>query len=180
MHHHVRINPEHMKHCHSYHRTYATRGHHWASIVTVHAHLTCRSMSDPTRKKTRYTDPMLVQCWASVAAGGPALNQHWVSVSCWLGYVSKSRDLERRQSMREFPSVQFGDGMSWFSCRFNSNKTNEYNLSWVDLVWTAVFSGLIFTIIFTHVCAPKLLDLILTLLRLLHDQMRFTSSNCRL
>ena len=32
--------------------------------------------------QTRYTDPMLVQCWASVADDGPALNQQWVSVSC--------------------------------------------------------------------------------------------------
>ena len=29
--------------------------------------------------------PMMVQCWASVADGGPALNQHWVNVPCLLG-----------------------------------------------------------------------------------------------
>ena len=33
-------------------------------------------------QQTGYTDPMLVQCWASVADDGPTLNQHWVSVSC--------------------------------------------------------------------------------------------------
>ena len=30
-------------------------------------------------QQTRYTDPMLVLCWASVADDGPALNQHWVT-----------------------------------------------------------------------------------------------------
>ena len=36
----------------------------------------------------RYTDPMLVKCWASVADDSPTLNQHWVSVSCLLGIMS--------------------------------------------------------------------------------------------
>ena len=31
--------------------------------------------------------PMLAQCWASVADGGPTLYQHWVDVSCLLGPV---------------------------------------------------------------------------------------------
>ena len=34
-------------------------------------------------QQTRYIDPMLFQCWSSVADGGPTLKQHWVNVSCW-------------------------------------------------------------------------------------------------
>ena len=31
---------------------------------------------------------MLVLCWASVADGGPKLDQHWVKVSCLLGVLT--------------------------------------------------------------------------------------------
>ena len=37
-----------------------------------------------TPQQTRDVDPMLVQCWASVADGGPTLNQHRVHVPCFL------------------------------------------------------------------------------------------------
>ena len=33
-----------------------------------------------TSQQTRYINPMLVQCWASVKDGGPTLYQHWVNV----------------------------------------------------------------------------------------------------
>ena len=39
----------------------------------------------PPNHQTRYTDPMLVQCWSSVTDAGPTLSQHRVSASCWLG-----------------------------------------------------------------------------------------------
>ena len=47
-------------------------------------HLLCDvcSMSVSLMCATRYTDPLLVQCWASVADDGPTLNQHWAGVSC--------------------------------------------------------------------------------------------------
>ena len=32
-------------------------------------------------------DPMLDQCWANVVDGGPTLVQHWIHVSCLLGYL---------------------------------------------------------------------------------------------
>ena len=31
---------------------------------------------------------MLVLCWASVADGGPELDQNWVNVSCLLGVLT--------------------------------------------------------------------------------------------
>ena len=31
---------------------------------------------------------MLVLCWASVADGGPELDQHWVNVLCLLGVLT--------------------------------------------------------------------------------------------
>ena len=34
-----------------------------------------------TPRQTRHTEPMLVQCWASVAYGGPTLTQHRPNVS---------------------------------------------------------------------------------------------------
>ena len=38
-------------------------------------------------KSTQFpnTDSMWVHCWASVADEDLTMNQHWVSVSCWLG-----------------------------------------------------------------------------------------------
>ena len=38
-------------------------------------------------RQTRYTDPMLVQCWTSVADDGATLKQHGVSVLCWSGIM---------------------------------------------------------------------------------------------
>ena len=38
-----------------------------------------------TAPRTRYTDPMLSQCWSSVYDAGPTLSQNWVSVSCLPG-----------------------------------------------------------------------------------------------
>ena len=38
-----------------------------------------------TTQLTRAIHTRLVQCWASVVDGGPALNQPWVNVSCLLG-----------------------------------------------------------------------------------------------
>ena len=40
----------------------------------------------PLSQQTQDIHPMLVRCWASVVDGGPALNQHWVNVSCFLCY----------------------------------------------------------------------------------------------
>ena len=39
-------------------------------------------------QQTRDNHPMLVQCWASVADGGPTLYQHRVNVSCLLGFYT--------------------------------------------------------------------------------------------
>ena len=36
-------------------------------------------------QQARDIDPVLFQCWASVADAGPTLKQHWVNVSCLLG-----------------------------------------------------------------------------------------------
>ena len=43
-------------------------------------YLGCASVGALTRS-ARYTDPMLVQCWAIVSDASPTLNQHRVSVS---------------------------------------------------------------------------------------------------
>ena len=48
---------------------------------------TKRSPAVTYTKSSQYTDPILVQCWATVCDAGPTLNQHWVSVLvycvCW-------------------------------------------------------------------------------------------------
>ena len=44
-------------------------------------------------QQTRDIEPLLVQCWASVVDGGPALNQQWLNVSCLLGMPSGESDL---------------------------------------------------------------------------------------
>ena len=44
-------------------------------------------------RQTRYVHPMLIQCWASVADGGPILNQHWVNVLCSRGKFYFSIDM---------------------------------------------------------------------------------------
>ena len=45
-------------------------------------HQFCRAK--PTQQ-TRHADPMLDQCWPAVYGVGPALVQHWVGVSCFMG-----------------------------------------------------------------------------------------------
>ena len=42
----------------------------------------------PAAQQTRGVKPVLVLCWASVAADGPDLDQHWVKVSCLLGVLT--------------------------------------------------------------------------------------------
>ena len=37
-------------------------------------------------QQTRYVEPMLFYCWASVADNGPTLKRHWLNVSCLLGH----------------------------------------------------------------------------------------------
>ena len=39
-------------------------------------------------QQTRGVEPVLVLCWASVADGGPELDQHWVNLSCLLGVLT--------------------------------------------------------------------------------------------
>ena len=43
-------------------------------------------------QQTRYIDPVLGQCWATVCDGGPTLTQHWVDVSCLLWTRDPCRD----------------------------------------------------------------------------------------
>ena len=43
-----------------------------------------------TSQQTRYINPMLIQCWASVVDAGPTLDQHSLDVSCSLERVSWS------------------------------------------------------------------------------------------
>ena len=38
--------------------------------------------------KTRAFKPLEAQCWASVADGRPALSQHWLKMSCMLGFIT--------------------------------------------------------------------------------------------
>ena len=33
---------------------------------------------------TRDIEPLLIQCWADVVAGGPTLNQHWFNITAGL------------------------------------------------------------------------------------------------
>ena len=40
-------------------------------------------------QQTRYVEPMLFYCWASVAYNGPTLKRHWLNVSCLLGHNIK-------------------------------------------------------------------------------------------
>ena len=42
-------------------------------------------------QQTRYINPMLAQCWPTVYDAGPTLDQHWVDVSCLLGYATLGR-----------------------------------------------------------------------------------------
>ena len=37
-------------------------------------------------QQTRHVDPMFFYCWADVADGEPTLKQHWINVSCLMGW----------------------------------------------------------------------------------------------
>ena len=39
-------------------------------------------------QQTGGVEPVLVLCWASVADGGPELDQHWFNVLCLLGVLT--------------------------------------------------------------------------------------------
>ena len=58
----------------------------WMQIIIIKfLESMCLKTGLSTCQQTRYVEPMVVQFWASVADGGPALNQHWVDVSCLCG-----------------------------------------------------------------------------------------------
>ena len=54
--------------------------------ITLNSSKKTQNHPEWTSQQTRYIDPMLVHCWASVVDGGPTLDQHWLDVSCFLGY----------------------------------------------------------------------------------------------
>ena len=49
--------------------------------------------SGKVSQQTRDVDPMLVYFWASVADGGPKIDQHWVNVSCLLASIPAKRKI---------------------------------------------------------------------------------------
>ena len=38
--------------------------------------------------RSRDIQPMLAQCWSSVADDGPTLRQHWLNISCLLNSIA--------------------------------------------------------------------------------------------
>ena len=52
-------------------------GRHWASIRSLDE----VSIGEEISQCTQVVNPMVFQCWSSVADGGPTLNHHWVSTS---------------------------------------------------------------------------------------------------
>ena len=55
-------------------------------------------------QKTQGVEPVLVWCWASVADGGPALDQHWVNV-VFAGSVDKCFALKRNNKFSSVHSL---------------------------------------------------------------------------
>ena len=53
----------------------------WVFIITYLHAQTIISRPEMVTQQTRYINPILIQCWASVVNGGPALDQHWIDVS---------------------------------------------------------------------------------------------------
>ena len=47
----------------------------------------------------RDIEPVLDKCWASVVDSGPELHQHWLNVSCLLGWMSVGNDLTVQNSL---------------------------------------------------------------------------------
>ena len=41
----------------------------------------------PAAQQPLDIDPLLGQCWASVADDGPTLIQHWIDALCWRGVI---------------------------------------------------------------------------------------------
>ena len=107
--------PENTKHLYHIYTMLVQRGRRWAGVVEMlykcfvfarlpaqatkfkswrseTEHATYQSLRLPKilSQQTRDVDPVLFQCWASVADGGPTFKQHWVSASrllenlcCW-------------------------------------------------------------------------------------------------
>ena len=55
-------------------------------------------------QQARGVEPVLVWCWASVADGGPALDQHWVNV-VFAGSVDKCFPPKRNNKFRLIHSL---------------------------------------------------------------------------
>ena len=50
-------------------------GRHWASMRSFDK----VSIGEEISQYTQAVEPMVFQCWSSVADGGPTLHHHWVS-----------------------------------------------------------------------------------------------------
>ena len=62
-------------------------------------------------QQARDIHTMLIRCWASVTDAGPALNQHWVNVSCLLG---NSFFHSRLYTLRSEENLQKLENEPWF------------------------------------------------------------------
>ena len=63
-----------------------TFNRHWIGAGLYSPPAVCSAR--PAAQQTRGVEPVQVWCWASVADGGPELEQHWVNVSCLLGVLT--------------------------------------------------------------------------------------------
>ena len=77
-------------------------------------------LSKAVSQQKRYTEPVVVQCWATVYDAGPALNQQWLSVWCllWWGMWSHlSRTPPPPRWLITPPGLWRLSGLSHISCR---------------------------------------------------------------
>ena len=76
----------------------------------------------------RDIDPMLVQCWASVADGGPALYQHLVNVSCLLVVKSSGAILRKMAGNKKWNESGFRPPL----CTYRLNWARRTSWGWWD------------------------------------------------
>ena len=81
-------------------------------------------------QQTRDVDPVLGECWADVEDGGPTFTQHWVNVSCILGWT---RTDPPPQTPPPPPPGWGGDPLSPVITRWyclTTNHCDRNSLSW--------------------------------------------------
>ena len=128
-------------------------------------------------QQTRDVDPMLAHCWPAVVDGGPAVNQHWVNISCLLGWshrpaartvltgtVTRQLASSRPPACIMLSPWKYGNSLPAYLASRPARADIAMPISWIGVVHCSrrcsrnFYSGmkLVYLYALTNLCGPRM------------------------